>query len=106
MTHYTGDSLSNKRRGVDAERRVKKYLEEKGYHVMKSSGSFGLFDLIALDKETIKLIQVKTTKKEGKTYKAELKSMKQFINHPPNAVKELWVWSKGAGWITKVVEDE
>ena len=40
--------MNNKRRGSDFERRVKKELEKHGYLVIKSGGSLGAFDLVAI----------------------------------------------------------
>jgi len=39
------------RKGARFERRVKRYLEERGYFVVRSAGSKGKFDLIAVRKE-------------------------------------------------------
>jgi len=37
-------------KGRNFEYRVKKYLEKKGYFVVRSAGSHGIFDLIAIEK--------------------------------------------------------
>jgi len=37
-------------KGADFERRVVKYLEEIGYYAMRSAGSHGMFDVIAIPK--------------------------------------------------------
>ncbi|HIP90591.1 MAG TPA: hypothetical protein EYH22_03510 [Candidatus Nanopusillus sp.] len=56
---------TNYHRGRDKEYRVKRALEENGMYVVRSAGSHGLFDLIAIDNERkiIWLIQVKKNKK-------------------------------------------
>jgi len=38
-----------KKRGTEFERRVRKKLESEGYLVLRSAGSFGAFDLIAIE---------------------------------------------------------
>lgn len=40
--------MSKYNKGVNFERRVRKDLENKGYYVVRSAGSKGVFDLIAL----------------------------------------------------------
>lgn len=51
-------------KGAKEENKLKKYLEKKGYYVMRSAGSKGPADLIAIDPETrkIRVIQVKKQK--------------------------------------------
>ena len=50
--------------GANYERKIANRLREKGYYVMRSSGSKGIFDLIAIDFRLgqIKLIQLKNYK--------------------------------------------
>lgn len=50
--------------GANYERKIANKLRQKGYYVMRSSGSKGLFDLIAIDFRLgqIKLIQLKNYK--------------------------------------------
>ncbi len=38
-----------KRKGINFERRVRRALESEGYLVLRSAGSFGAFDLIAIE---------------------------------------------------------
>ena len=47
------------RKGYRAERKVVKYLKDKGFYVIRSAGSKGLFDVIAVKKGLILGIQVK-----------------------------------------------
>lgn len=51
----------NYRRGANFERKIANKLRQKGYYVMRSSGSHGIFDLIAIDFKSghIKFIQIK-----------------------------------------------
>ena len=52
--------VSNYRNGGDLERAAKKHLETEGYYVVKSAGSKGLADLVALKRGETLLIQCKT----------------------------------------------
>ena len=55
--------LKNKsRKGISKERLVKKMLERVGYLVLRSAASKGPFDLVALRKNEVRLIQVKTNR--------------------------------------------
>jgi Holliday junction resolvase len=49
------------RQGADFERAVKKHLERNGYFVVRSAGSKGPVDLVALKAREILLIQAKAT---------------------------------------------
>lgn len=53
-------------KGANYERALKKQLEMAGYYVMRSAGSKGPADLIAINNQTkkIKVIQAKTYKGE------------------------------------------
>jgi hypothetical protein len=57
--------------------------------VIKSGGSFGFFDLVAINESGIKLIQCKANKKPSKE---ELERLINFRNHPVNCSKEVWIW--------------
>jgi len=41
-------TAANYRRGADLERAAKHYLEDNGYYVIKSAGSKGIADLVAI----------------------------------------------------------
>jgi Holliday junction resolvase len=84
--------MTNYRRGYEFERQIKKILENKNYFVMRSSGSHTLFDLIAVNKFEIKLIQAKRVKKlSNVSITKELAKLEQFTNFPTNAQRELWI---------------
>jgi Holliday junction resolvase len=59
------------RKGVRYEYYVKQLLEEKGYLVVRTAGSHGPFDLVAIDKEKREILLVQVTKK--KSIPSELK---------------------------------
>ena len=64
--------MSNYDRGSNFERRVKGYLEVKGWYVMRSAGSHGLVDLIALRQGEVWLIQNKIGGMDSKHNKEQL----------------------------------
>jgi len=96
--------MSNKRRGIEKERQAKHELEKEGYLVVRARGSFGKFDLIALNTEHIKLVQVKRVKGKYASFVHEIKEIKDFVNHPNNTVKELWIWFDHKGWTKRIIE--
>ena len=52
----TRKTMTNYERGANFERRVKKEYEKLGYYVMRSAGSHGVADLVALKRNTIPII--------------------------------------------------
>lgn len=81
----------NYRAGYLVEREIKILLEKQGYTVSRSSGSLGIFDLVAFNKQMFRLIQVKRTKNKAVSYKKEIEKIRNFKNYPYNARKELWI---------------
>jgi len=77
---------TNYHRGRNFEYRVKKYLEEKGYFVVRSAGSHGIFDLIAIEKldygvsydNFVYGIQCRV---DGKVKKEEIEEMKKIYEN-------------------------
>lgn len=71
---------NNYRNGAAYERRIATKLKQKGYYVMRSSGSHGIFDLIAIDFNSghIMFIQLKNYaigKKEFQRISEEIKAL-------------------------------
>lgn len=67
MTQYDG--------GATLERAAKKLLEDGGYYVVKSGGSKGLADLVALKPGQVALVQCKTN---GRISPAERVAFRQL----------------------------
>lgn len=61
---------TNYSRGAAAERRVKKYFEERGFFVVRSAGSHSPVDLVALRDGRVTLVQVKSG--QGRMSRAEV----------------------------------
>jgi len=93
--------MNRKGKGDRIELKAKKELESLGYLVEKpvrtrwntNKDFFNLFDLIALSKDGIKLIQVKSNYCPKKVRDA----IRAF--HIPESIsKEVWVWKDYKGW--------
>ena len=84
------------------ERKAKAELEEKGYLVVRSAGSKGPADLVAIK---IRQIQVKKVEKP-QAWTAELDRLRKALPSAPGMSRELWVWNAGCGWEKYVVEDQ
>lgn len=50
-----------KLKGTRLERKLKKILEGQGYYVVRSAGSFGIADLVAIKNDRFIMIQVKSS---------------------------------------------
>ena len=81
-------------KGANLERAAKKILEEADYFVVRSAGSKSPVDLIAVDINEIRLIQIKSGK-QGYRVKTEDERKLQKITVPSNCRKEIWVKEQG-----------
>ena len=87
---------TNYKKGYRIELKFKKQLEQEGYFVVRSSGSHGLFDLVAFNTSEIKLIQVKKVNHlSDLNVTHELALLERFDNFPKNATRELWIYMTG-----------
>jgi len=66
-------------RGRRFEYRVRKYLKEKGYFVVRSAKSGTVCDLVALKKGKILLVQCKLNKKISRKEKEELAKLAEQV---------------------------
>jgi len=81
--------LKRYRKGYRNEQRSIRILESCRYEVIRASASKGYWDLVALNYQEIKLIQVKSNRDISETERKILKNLKY-----PNCVsKEVWIWS-------------
>ena len=84
--------------GVRAEHRARDELKSQGYFIIRSAGSRGLVDIVAICADHIKLIQVKVISfGEKKKFIQEQMNL-GYLQCPENVFKELWVWEKHARW--------
>lgn len=81
-------------KGRRLEYRAKKILEAQGYTVFRTAGSHGLFDLIAIKRDWMKLVQVKANRALAKI---EHKKLQAFDNYPRALLgdKEVWHFEDG-----------
>ena len=72
--------MTAKGKGARSEYKVRDHYLARGWNVVKSGGSLGMWDLIALHTDWgVHLIQVKTNRGLGRT---ELLTLKNFHCHP------------------------
>jgi len=91
---------SRYRLGRKLEYRIKKLLEEHGYEVIRSAGSHGRWDLIAIKDKIVRLIQVK----KGKVQKYKIKDLMPLLAKPAVVSKEAWFYIPRKG--IKVVRND
>ena len=98
--------VTNYQRGVIIERRAQAELEALGYLVIRSAGSKGPVDLVAIPTGTlvalgdseIRVIQCKRTSgRVGSGSRAALREL-AMLRLPANTSAELWQWCDGRGW--------
>ena len=96
MTNYT--------KGANAERECKKLLEMLGYDVVRSAGSKGMWDIVGVYCNHIRLIQVKV---EGAMTPAEHESI-ELYKVSAFCTKEVWTRLAGKSaeerWVVEVVK--
>lgn len=91
-------AIARVRSGLKAERRCLNHLSKQGYNVILSSGSRGVFDLIAVSEKEILLIQVKSNASKNikrsfsKKLIGKLREVK-VLKHEC-VKKQIWVWSE------------
>ena len=83
------NSKNNKRKGTQNERKCMRHLESEGYVCTRAAGSLGVWDVIAIRKDSVRLIQVKTNRRPGV---AEMETMRNF-ECPKSCSRELWIYA-------------
>jgi hypothetical protein len=81
------------KRGYEVERIIWKILNSQGYYVLRSAGSRGAVDLIAIREDGIKLIQAKG---DTATLRNDERRRLIDIRTPRNASLESWRLPRGA----------
>jgi len=93
--------VSNYKRGRSKEYDVAKILEKAGYEVLRTAGSHGFADVIAVGPTGVRFIQVKRVQ-EGGIWKAEYEAAKERLQQLPRFASisyEVWVWEDGKGFV-------
>lgn len=101
------EAIANLKRGLEAEIECCKYLKKKGYHVSRSAGSKGEYDVIAISEKEILLIQVKCTKSKQLSRIFPKKAIEKLIlaKCPKLSIikKQLWSLVENIGWKIKEI---
>lgn len=99
--------MSNYRKGYMAERDVVNSFRDKGFFATRSAGSHSKADVIVVEPDRVRMIQLKVTGKRKiyeSSYKDDWEALKK-MNVPDNVTKE--IWTKVAyqrGYTKKIVE--
>ncbi len=72
----------NKRKGYDAERKIRLMFEKEGWKVIRSGGSLGEADLACFLQGKCVFLQVKSTKKNAYYYPKEEHQEKELCGFP------------------------
>jgi Holliday junction resolvase len=81
--------MNTKAKGARAERRARAMLEAAGWTVIRAGGSLGPFDLVAVSRRGLRLLQVKCNR--GLRRKERM-ALAAFNNFPRGARRELWLF--------------
>ena len=84
--------MNAKAKGARAERRARRMLELQGWTVVRAAGSLGPFDLVAFNRERLRLIQVKTNRGPSEE---EWEALSDFNCCPPITRREIWLFRDG-----------
>jgi len=96
---------TNYSRGAGAEYRAMEHLERVGYFCIRSAGSHGPVDLVAVGPTGVRLIQVKRAQ-DGYLPPAELELAREQLRSipcPAGVSREIWVWRDRDGWVRQEV---
>ena len=92
--------LTNYQKGYRLELLAKRELIAKGYYVVRSAGSHGACDLIALNQKEILLIQVGM---QGAKDEQDFELLRR-VPAPKLAQRQMWIWIPRVGWQVELVE--
>ena len=81
--------MKTKAKGSRRERQAMKILEGLGYLVTHAAASLGIFDLIAINSTSMRLIQVKANRKASR---AEMEEIRRLAV-PKCCSKEVWIFA-------------
>lgn len=79
--------MNTKAKGARAERRCMRLLESLGFCCTKAGGSLGAFDVIAISRDSVKCIQVKSG---GEYLSGVEREQLQALEVPPAVSVECW----------------
>jgi Holliday junction resolvase hjc len=77
------------RKGTYYEYKIGKLLLARGYYIVRSAGSRGIVDLVAIGRHHTLLIQAKSG---SSPFNAAARQLFLDLPAPRNCIKELWEW--------------
>ena len=83
---------TNYQKGYRLELRAAKELRAHGYYVIRSAGSHGPADVIALNSSRIIIIQIGTTGSKG----PKDEDLLRRVPAPSGTLRQIWLWDKNA----------
>jgi hypothetical protein len=78
----------SKRKGTRNEHKTIERLKEQGFSCIRSAGSFGPFDIVAISPRDIKLVQVKSNEWPP----PHEREVMELFKCPRSVEKEVWRW--------------
>jgi len=81
--------MKAKRKGNRNEHKAIAILEAAGYSCTRAAGSLGMFDIVAISRQGLRLVQVKSNRDAAP---AEREAIELFDGIPPGASKEIWIF--------------
>jgi len=97
--------MTNYKRGRETEYKIVKIMEEAGYIALRTAGSHGPWDVMALGPTGLRLIQAKRVKKDGNwqhDYEQAKEQLRQLPDHR-DVSYEIWVYMDYKGFIKREV---
>ncbi len=81
--------IRSKAKGYRTERKATEILRRSDFYVVRSGGSLGPFDLVALRRDAVLLIQCKTNRGPSAE---EIERIREYSRSLPNARCEIWLF--------------
>lgn len=107
--HGKGNRLY--RKGKYYENLVRKELEKNNYYTIRSGASKGIWDIVAINSNHIRLIQVKTNacpnpkeRKKMEEFNCSNNISKEYWRFYGRGKKEIWVWKDRKEWKKERIE--
>lgn len=97
MKKFNNKGRSRYGKGRRLEYKIRGILEPEGYYVVRSAGSKGLFDIVAIPVGSPKKIKLIQSKSNREPPKKEMALLREF-NCPTYCEKEIWVWIDRKGF--------
>jgi len=88
----------NYRRGYLAELKAIETLAKAGCVAARTAGSHSPFDVIAVSRAGVRLIQVRRVKTGAHGAAEKATDGLRSLPVPPGISREVWVWLDGHGW--------